>query len=515
MVSHQDASPIASSSKRPDASAASPAPWYRTIRTHLSSHPPGSMWSTSSERSLLEPYAYLASRPGKEIRSKLIDAFNFWLQVPERRLRRVRKVVDMLHTASLLMDDVEDNSDLRRGLPVAHKVYGTPQVLNTANYVYFLVFKEVEAMGSEAGSGSSTPGESSLGGASAPSSSTRKATQSERLLVEEMINLHRGQGLDLLWRDTLTCPTEEEYVEMVRNKTGGLLRIAGGLMMIWSPLYPDSAPSPVSLSAKPGDVDEEGNPGSPDLLPLLDLIGLLFQIRDDYMNLSAESYAQNKGFAEDLTEGKFSFPMIHGIRWSGGGSGGGGSSSGEGGPSRDQERSSRQTARPAQASGAPPRTALDSPHLFNVPFSPSPLLPRTTSTASSHSSRPHSSGLGPAPNRQLLSILSSRPTDEHLKRYAVSYLRHVTGSFAYCREVMRELFRVIEVEVDRVERLFEVARRQGPGTGDVDGEGGETGGAGRNEQLRRILEALKAGWWEEEDGEEQEGERAYDGSGQL
>ncbi|PWN21969.1 terpenoid synthase [Microstroma glucosiphilum] len=376
MASQQDASPVASSSKGlDDTSSSSSAPWYRTIRTHLSSHPPGSMWSTSSERSLLEPYAYLASRPGKEIRSKLIDAFNFWLQVPERRLRRVRKVVDMLHTASLLMDDVEDNSDLRRGLPVAHKVYGTPQVLNTANYVYFLVFKEVEAMGSEPGSGSSTPAESSLGAASSSSSSTSKATQSERLLVEEMINLHRGQGLDLLWRDTLTCPTEEEYVEMVRNKTGGLLRIAGGLMMIWSPLYPDAAPSPMSLSANEGKTDEEGRAGSPDLLPLLDLIGLLFQIRDDYMNLSAESYAQNKGFAEDLTEGKFSFPMIHGIRWS--------------------------------------------------------------------------VGPGPAPNRQLLSILSSRPTDEHLKRYAVSYLRHVTGSFAYCREVMRELYRVIEIEVDR------------------------------------------------------------------
>lgn len=491
------------------------------------------MWSTSSERSLLEPYAYLASRPGKEIRSKLIDAFNFWLQVPERRLRRVRKVVDMLHTASLLMDDVEDNSDLRRGLPVAHKVYGTPQVLNTANYVYFLVFKEVEAMGSEAGSGSSTPGESSLGGASSSSSSTRKATQSERLLVEEMINLHRGQGLDLLWRDTLTCPTEEEYVEMVRNKTGGLLRIAGGLMMIWSPLYPDAAPSPASLSANEAGNDEEGKAGSPDLLPLLDLIGLLFQIRDDYMNLSAESYAQNKGFAEDLTEGKFSFPMIHGIRWSGGGSsssgsGGSGSSSGDGEPARHQDRSSGQRSDHAQAggAGAVPHTALDSPHLFNVSLTPPPLLPPAATSTSNNSSRAHSTGpatfsasltggLGPAPNRQLLSILSSRPTDEHLKRYAVSYLRHVTGSFAYCREVMRELFRVIELEVDRVERLFELARRQGVGRGGADAEGGEMAGAGRNEQLRRILEALKSGWWEEEDGEEQEGERAYDGGVQL
>ena len=49
-------------------------------------------------------------------------------------------------------------------------------------------------------------------------------------------------------------------------------------------------------------------------MPLVDLIGVLFQIRDDYMNLQADEYATNKGFAEDLTEGKFSFPIVHGVR---------------------------------------------------------------------------------------------------------------------------------------------------------------------------------------------------------
>jgi hypothetical protein len=35
--------------------------------------------------------------------------------------------------------------------------------------------------------------------------------------LEEMMNLHRGQGLDLYWRETYTCPTEAEYTEMVMN----------------------------------------------------------------------------------------------------------------------------------------------------------------------------------------------------------------------------------------------------------------------------------------------------------
>lgn len=41
------------------------------------------------------------------------------------------------------MDDVEDNSELRRGLPVAHTVYGVPQTINTANYVYFQAIQEL------------------------------------------------------------------------------------------------------------------------------------------------------------------------------------------------------------------------------------------------------------------------------------------------------------------------------------------------------------------------------------
>lgn len=61
------------------------------------------------------------------------------------------------------MDDVEDDSQLRRGIPggaqqfylsfqcllhltVAHKIYGVPQAINTANYVYFLAYKELFAL---------------------------------------------------------------------------------------------------------------------------------------------------------------------------------------------------------------------------------------------------------------------------------------------------------------------------------------------------------------------------------
>lgn len=48
-----------------------------------------------------------------------------------------------------------------------------------------------------------------------------------------------------------------------------------------------------------------------DYVPLAEIFGKLFQIRDDYKNLRSDSYAQKKGECEDITEGKFSFLFIH------------------------------------------------------------------------------------------------------------------------------------------------------------------------------------------------------------
>ena len=44
------------------------------------------------------------------------------------------------------IDDVEDGSSLRRGFPVAHSIYGVPQTINSANYVYFCALRELERL---------------------------------------------------------------------------------------------------------------------------------------------------------------------------------------------------------------------------------------------------------------------------------------------------------------------------------------------------------------------------------
>ncbi|KAI4630329.1 hypothetical protein J4E85_003431 [Alternaria conjuncta] len=223
----------------------------------------GVAWTEGKERILLGPYDYLYGHPGKDIRSQCIAAFNLWLKVPPERLEIITKVVGMLHTASLLVDDVEDSSILRRGIPVAHSIFGIPQTINSANYVYFRALSLLLSMNNP---------------------------KLIEIFTEELLNLHRGQGMDLYWRDTLTCPSEADYLEMVGNKTGGLFRLAIKLMQAESHT----------------DID---------CTPLVSTIGLLFQILDDHLNLSPTSgYTTLKGLCEDLTEGKFSFPVIHAIR---------------------------------------------------------------------------------------------------------------------------------------------------------------------------------------------------------
>ncbi|KAI1108213.1 isoprenoid synthase domain-containing protein [Nemania sp. NC0429] len=223
-------------------------------------------WNLEKEDAVRGPFNYLVDQPGKDIRTSLINAFNVWLRVPEETLAVIARVVAMLHTSSLLVDDVEDNSLLRRGRPVAHSIFGTAQTINSANYIYFCALQELQKL---------------------------RNPRAVSIFSEELVNLHRGQGMDLYWRDSLICPTEDHYLEMVGNKTGGLFRLAIKLMQAES-----EAPSlPVV-----------------DCVPLVNVLGILFQVQDDYRNLSSPEYGENKGFCEDLTEGKFSFLIIHSIR---------------------------------------------------------------------------------------------------------------------------------------------------------------------------------------------------------
>lgn len=113
--------------------------------------------------------------------------------------------------------------------------------------------------------------------------------QATKVYTEQLLELHRGQGMEIYWRDNFLCPSESEYKQMTIRKTGGLFMLAIRLMQLFSE-------------------------NKRDFSKLTAILGLYFQIRDDYCNLSSKEYSENKSFCEDLTEGKFSFPIIHAVQ---------------------------------------------------------------------------------------------------------------------------------------------------------------------------------------------------------
>ncbi|XP_055307370.1 terpene synthase isoform X2 [Sitodiplosis mosellana] len=210
---------------------------------------------------LLQPFTYIKDLPGKNIRSKLSIAFNHWMNIPLEKLKAIGEIVQMLHNSSLLIDDIEDNSCLRRGVPVAHSIYGVASTINAANYVFFLALEKVQQL---------------------------DHPDATKVYTEQLLELHRGQGMEIYWRDNFTCPTESEYKLMTIRKTGGLFMLAIRLMKLFSN-------------------------SNADFSQLTAILGLYFQIRDDYLNLTSKEYSESKSFCEDLTEGKFSFPIIHAV----------------------------------------------------------------------------------------------------------------------------------------------------------------------------------------------------------
>ena len=80
----------------------------------------------------------------------MIDCFQLWLAVDDQSsvLDSVKEIIGDLHNASLMIDDIEDNSKLRRGIPVAHSIFGVATTINSANYAYFLALEKCHSLDS-------------------------------------------------------------------------------------------------------------------------------------------------------------------------------------------------------------------------------------------------------------------------------------------------------------------------------------------------------------------------------
>lgn len=80
-------------------------------------------WPESSEPVILEPYTHIISKPGKEIRALLRSIQQMALGYPRKHLDVISRVVRMLDSASLMVEDIENGAQLWRGQPMAHRIY--------------------------------------------------------------------------------------------------------------------------------------------------------------------------------------------------------------------------------------------------------------------------------------------------------------------------------------------------------------------------------------------------------
>jgi octaprenyl-diphosphate synthase len=194
-------------------------------------------------------------------------------------------LVEFCHTASLIHDDIEDNSDQRRGKAAVHLIYGQDTAINSGCFLYFLPLSCVEpwALGLAARAG--------LGAGAAVSFQARVFA----LWADHMKRLHLGQALDIYWhRDSLLVPALDAYYQMCALKTGCLARFAAALGVCAA----EAASGAGAASSGAG----EG------LGAAAEKLGLGFQILDDVKNLTTGIPGKRRG--DDVIEGKKSLPVL-------------------------------------------------------------------------------------------------------------------------------------------------------------------------------------------------------------
>jgi len=164
-------------------------------------------------QTIFGPIWELLDRGGKRWRSTLL------LLIAEALGRRSEDVIDfvviteIIHNGTLIVDDIEDSSDFRRGKPCLHLMVGLDVAVNAGNMMYFLPLRVL------AEKKKTMPAEVVL--------------KCYEVYAQDMINVHVGQGLDICWHSRKLGPEHEpsveNYLHMCANKTGALARMSAKL----------------------------------------------------------------------------------------------------------------------------------------------------------------------------------------------------------------------------------------------------------------------------------------------
>lgn len=108
--------------------------WFETAMLDVRTPGIRPLW----ERAMLHPAMAFLDRPGKHFRARLVAGA--WVLTGPRPVEAMPAVlpviVEALHAGSLIVDDVQDDADQRRGAPALHHLVGTPLAINTGNLLY-------------------------------------------------------------------------------------------------------------------------------------------------------------------------------------------------------------------------------------------------------------------------------------------------------------------------------------------------------------------------------------------
>ena len=212
------------------------------------------------------PNLELLNRGGKRWRPLVLELIYEICGGKDSNIRELSALVELPHNGSLIVDDIEDKAEERRGGPAIHLMFGTDLSINAGNFLYFLPTYILDR-------------------------DSWDPLVKARILhyyLRTMRRLHIGQGLDIQWHnDHHFLPDTNSYLQMCRFKTGALS----------------------GLSAEVGAAAAGADKATLEILgEIWEDIGVGFQIMDDVQNLTTGNPGKRRG--DDLIEGKKSLPVI-------------------------------------------------------------------------------------------------------------------------------------------------------------------------------------------------------------
>jgi len=183
--------------------------------------------------------------------------------------------VELIHNFSLIHDDIEDNSPLRRGRPTLWIQWGIPLGINTGDAMFTLAHLALLRLEETA--------------------TTEITLQAVKVLQNTCLQLTQGQHLDISYENEKTLPIEA-YWPMVSGKTAALLAAC------------------TEIGALVADVDTQKRDAYQRFGRDL---GLAFQALDDILGIWGDAAKIGKSNASDLVAGKKSLPVLYGLSQNG------------------------------------------------------------------------------------------------------------------------------------------------------------------------------------------------------